>query len=80
TEYGLSCGIITTDMTKAWELAERVESGCCHINDSSMNLYCHAPLGGMKASGSGKSGFRSIDEFTEVRWVTMRKHNRTYPF
>ncbi len=80
TDYGLSCGIMTGDMVKAWELAEKVESGCCHINDSSMNLYCHAPLGGMKASGSGKSGFRSTEEFTEVRWVSLRKHNRQYPF
>ncbi|MCC8152628.1 MAG: aldehyde dehydrogenase family protein [Lachnospiraceae bacterium] len=80
SEYGLSSGIITKDITKAWQMAERIESGGCHINDSGMNLYCHAPLGGMKASGSGRSGFRSTEEFTEVRWVSMRKNKRKYPF
>ncbi len=80
TEYGLSCGIMAGDLVQAWDLAERVESGACHINETSMNLYCHAPFGGMKASGSGRIGYRSVDELTEVRWISMCKHSHPYPF
>ncbi len=80
TQYGLSSGIITKDFVKAWEIAERLEAGCCHINDCTMGDDSHAPLGGMKASGSGKNGFMAINEFTEVRWVTIQKKPAQYPF
>jgi acyl-CoA reductase-like NAD-dependent aldehyde dehydrogenase len=34
----------------------------------------------MKDSGYGKNGFAALDEFTEIRWVTLQKTPRTYPF
>ena len=80
SEYGLSSGVISGDLAKAWEIAERLESGCCHINDSTLGDEAHAPLGGTKASGSGKNGWLAIEEFTEARWVTMQKKPRHYLF
>ncbi len=80
TQYGLSSGIITKDVVKGWKLAERLQAGCCHINDCTMGDDPHAPLGGMKASGSGKNGFMAIEEFTDVRWVTLQKEPAEYPF
>jgi acyl-CoA reductase-like NAD-dependent aldehyde dehydrogenase len=38
----------------------------------------HAPLGGMKDSGWGKNGMEAIEEFTEIRWVTLQLKNREY--
>lgn len=80
TNYGLSSGIITQDTIKAWEFAEKIEAGCCHINDSSLGDETHATLGGMKDSGWGKNGLMAIEEFTEVRWVTLQKKPRKFLF
>lgn len=80
TNFGLSSGIITRDIIKAWDLAEKLESGCCHINDSTMGDETHAPLGGMKDSGWGNNGMRALEEFTETRWVTLQKRPRRYMF
>ena len=80
TNYGLSSGIITKDMMKALDMAEKLEAGCCHINDSTLHDDPHAPLGGMKDSGYGKNGMYAIDEFTEVRWVTLQREPRPYLF
>ena len=79
SRYGLSSGIITRDLQKGFELAERLECGVCHINDSSLHDEAHAPLGGMKESGWGRNGFEAIDEFTELRWVSFQKTKRHYP-
>lgn len=80
TNYGLSSGVITADTLKAVDIAEKLEAGCCHINDSTLHDDPHAPLGGMKDSGYGRNGMHAIDEFTEVRWVTVQRKPRTYLF
>lgn len=80
SDFGLSSGIITKDIIKALEIAERLEAGCTHINDSTLHDEAHAPLGGMKDSGWGKNGTEAVEEFTEVRWVTLQKTQRQYPF
>jgi acyl-CoA reductase-like NAD-dependent aldehyde dehydrogenase len=79
SQYGLSSGIITNDFRKGLEIAEKLESGVCHINDSSLHDEAHAPLGGMKDSGWGRNGFEAMDEFTELRWVSFQKTRRQYP-
>jgi vanillin dehydrogenase len=79
SQYGLSSGIITNDFRKGLEIAEKLESGVCHINDSSLHDEAHAPLGGMKDSGWGRNGFEAMDEFTELRWVSFQKTRRHYP-
>ena len=79
SKYGLSSGIITRDFQKGLEMAERIESGVCHINDSSLHDEAHAPLGGMKESGWGRNGFEAMEEFTELRWVSLQRTKRHYP-
>lgn len=79
SQYGLSSGIITNDFRKGLDIAEELESGVCHIDDSSLHDEAHAPLGGMKDSGWGRNGFEAIDEFTELRWVSFQKTRRHYP-
>jgi aldehyde dehydrogenase (NAD+) len=80
SQYGLSSGIMTRDLQKGMEIAERLENGCVHINDSSVHDEAHAPLGGMKDSGWGKNGMEVLEEFTEVRWVTLQRTQRHFPF
>lgn len=81
TEYGLSSGVFTRDVATAFAVAERLEAGMVHINDSPFyaDQEC-APLGGVKASGLGTVGSHySLEEGTEIKWVTVQKTPRAYP-
>ena len=74
TEFGLSLGIITDDMTVALDIAHRVPVGLVHVNDQTVNDDPNAPFGGVGSSGFGRlGGVRANSEaFTETQWVTMR--------
>jgi len=81
TTHGLAAGVITKDIQKALYLAEGIEAGMVHINDGPVDADAACPFGGCKASGQGREGGQySINEFTEVKWVTMLKQNKQYPF
>jgi benzaldehyde dehydrogenase (NAD) len=75
TEYGLSLGILTRDVMKGLELADRIPSGIVHINDQTINDEAVAPFGGVAASGTGTrlgGSDWNIEAFTETQWVTVR--------
>ena len=81
TTYGLSSGVITKDLEKAIFLAEGLEAGMVHVGDGSVDAEAPCPFGGCKQSGQGREGGRwSIEELTEVKWVTIRKGPKQYPF
>ena len=80
TEYGLSSGVITSDDSRGLAIAQRLETGMCHINCSSVNDEPHAPFGGSKASGMGRHGGRwATETFTETRWITLERGGRDFP-
>lgn len=80
TEYGLSSGVISNDEGRALAIAEKLETGMCHINCSSVNDEPHIPFGGSKNSGLGKHGGRwSTETFTETRWITLERGGRKFP-
>lgn len=80
SEYGLSSGVITKDENRALSIAQRLDTGMCHINCSSVNDEPHVPFGGSKASGLGRHGGRwSTETFTETRWITLERGGRAYP-
>ena len=73
--YGLSLGILTGDVMRGLELAERIPTGIVHINDQTVNDEAVAPFGGVGASGTGArfgGAHANIDAFTETRWITAR--------
>jgi acyl-CoA reductase-like NAD-dependent aldehyde dehydrogenase len=81
TAYGLSSAIFSRDVTRALELASRLDAGCVHINGATVQNEPQAPYGGMKKSGYGRfDGSAVIEEFTEVKWVTVEQANQPYPF
>ena len=81
TPYGLSAGVVTPDFNKGLWVAERIESGMVHINDSSVHDEPQVPFGGVKDSGYGRLGGRAaIEEFTELRWISFQRTPRQYPF
>jgi aldehyde dehydrogenase (NAD+) len=80
TEYGLSAGVMSRDEARALAIVNRLETGNCHINCSSVNDEPHVPFGGFKASGVGKHGGRwSLETFTETRWITLDRGGRPFP-
>jgi benzaldehyde dehydrogenase (NAD) len=81
TEYGLSAAIFSRDIAKAIELARRIETGICHINGPTVHDEAQMPFGGVKGSGYGRFGGKAgVDEFTELRWITIQTTPRHYPF
>jgi aldehyde dehydrogenase (NAD+) len=79
--YGLSSGVLTNDLQRALFLAENIESGMVHVNDQSVYDEPYCPFGGCKLSGVGREGGRhSMEEMSEVRWVTIQRGERHYPF
>lgn len=69
-KYGLSSAIMTNDINQALWMAEELEAGMVHINESTVVGSSRAPFGGIKKSGVGREGLCSIEEFTEVKWIT----------
>ena len=81
SSFGLSAGLITNDLQKALDLSLRLETGMVHINDCSILDEPHVPFGGVKDSGVGREGGRySMDEMTEVKWITVQMGKRQFPF
>jgi vanillin dehydrogenase len=80
TEYGLSSAIYSRDINKAMKIAERLETGMCHINSSTVHDEPQMPFGGVKDSGWGRFGGTAVlEEFTELRWITVTRSPIPYP-
>ncbi|MBV6488230.1 MAG: aldehyde dehydrogenase family protein [Pseudorhodoplanes sp.] len=81
TEYGLSASVFGRDVVRALAVAKRIQSGICHINAPTVHDEGQMPFGGTKASGYGRFGGKAaIDEFTELRWITIQTGPHPYPF
>lgn len=80
SEYGLSASVFSRDIARSLGVARRIESGICHINSSTVADEAQMPFGGMKGSGYGRFGGKAaIDEFTDLRWITIQTSPRHYP-
>lgn len=80
TEYGLAAAVFGTNINHAMAIAKRIESGICHINGPTVHDEAQMPFGGVKASGYGRFGGQAgINEFTELRWITVQDGDLHYP-
>ncbi len=71
TEFGLAAYFYTRDLGRAWRVSEALEYGIVGVNTGIISM-AEAPFGGMKQSGIGREGSRyGIDEYLEVKYVTM---------
>ena len=81
TTYGLSSGVFGCDVTRALDVAMRIQAGRVHVNGSTVQNEAQAPYGSTKASGYGRfDGHAVIDEFTELKWLTIEPAGQPYPF
>lgn len=79
--FGLSAAVFTRDTARGWRVAQRIESGICHVNGPTVHDEAQMPFGGVKGSGWGRFGGNSgIEAFTETRWITVQTSDRQYPF
>jgi acyl-CoA reductase-like NAD-dependent aldehyde dehydrogenase len=81
TSYGLASGIITQDAERGLALARRIDAGIVHVNDQPVADEPQMPFGGVKDSGFGRFGGTAVvDEFTEMRWITVQSGSHPFPF
>lgn len=71
TEYGLAAYAFTTNLQRAWRVAEALEAGTIGINDG-VPSTSNCPFGGFKESGWGRElGQEGLDAFLEVKHVSF---------
>jgi len=72
TEYGLSSGVWTNDLSRAHRVAARIQAGSVSINEYGTGEI-EMPFGGFKNSGYGKEkGVAALDAYTHLKAVKIR--------
>lgn len=78
--YGLAAAVFSGDEQRGLDVAERIDSGICHVNGATVHDEPAMPFGGVKASGWGRfGGAAAVNEFTDLRWITVQRGERHYP-
>ncbi len=80
TMYGLTSSILAGNTYKAFEMAPKILAGIVNVNSPTVNDEIHAPMGGVRDSGWGRTGPRSLDDFSDVIWINAHSGQRQYPF
>jgi vanillin dehydrogenase len=81
SDYGLSAAVFSRNIARGLNVARQIQSGICHVNGATVHDEAQMPFGGTKGSGYGRfGGDACIHEFTELRWITLQKTPRQYPF
>ena len=71
--YGLSGGIITSDMKKAIKVSEKLECGGFVVNGASFFRSFEQPFGGWKYSGIGNEGIMTtLREMSRTKTVILK--------
>jgi acyl-CoA reductase-like NAD-dependent aldehyde dehydrogenase len=79
TTYGLASSILSGDTYRAFELAPKILAGIVNVNSPTVNDEIHAPMGGVRDSGWGRTGPDSLKEFQDVIWINCHSGQRQYP-
>ncbi|MFA8388273.1 MAG: betaine-aldehyde dehydrogenase [Pelagibaca sp.] len=80
TEFGLSAGVFTRDLSRAHRVIAQLEAGSCYIN-SYNDAPVEAPFGGTKMSGVGRENSReAIHHYSELKSVFVRMGDVEAPY
>ena len=80
TEYGLSAGVFTRDISRAHRVIGNLQAGSCFIN-SYNDAPVEAPFGGMKLSGIGRENSKNaIEHYSQLKSVYVRMGDVDAPF
>ncbi len=70
SDFGLSGGIFSANVGRAYEMALQLRTGGVSINGGSGRMSSHAPFGGIKRSGYGREyGIDGLNEFTYIKTI-----------
>ncbi|MGY3439336.1 MULTISPECIES: betaine-aldehyde dehydrogenase [unclassified Marinovum] len=80
TEFGLSAGVFTTNITRAHRVIRQLEAGSCFIN-SYNDAPVEVPFGGSKMSGVGRENAKAaIEHYSQLKSVFVRMSQIEAPF
>lgn len=80
TEFGLSAGVFTQDLSRGHRVIAALEAGSCFIN-SYNDAPVEAPFGGTKMSGVGRENSKAaINHYSELKSVYVRMGDVEAPF
>jgi betaine-aldehyde dehydrogenase len=80
TEFGLSAGVFTQDITRAHRTVAALEAGTCWINTYNLTPV-EVPFGGVKHSGVGRENARAaIEHYTQIKSVYVAMGDVEAPF
>jgi betaine-aldehyde dehydrogenase len=69
TEFGLSAGVFTRDLSRGHRVIARLQAGSCWINTYNL-APVEAPFGGYKRSGVGRENSRAaIEHYSQIKSV-----------
>jgi aldehyde dehydrogenase (NAD+) len=73
SEFGLSGGIFSADVGRAYEMALQLRTGGVLINGGTGGTSVHAPMGGIKRSGYGREfGLEGLNEYTYMKHIAFK--------
>lgn len=70
--FGLSAGVVTTNLQHAFQFANRIEAGVVKINEPTTGLALQAPFGGFKQSSANtfkEQGQAAIEFYTRTKTI-----------
>lgn len=71
TPFGLSGGVFTNDVDRAYAIARRIRTG--HFTQNGREFDLTNPFGGFKGSGVGREGgTEGLEAFTEVKTIFLQ--------
>ena len=80
TEYGLSAAVFSADVPARSSSPSGSSAGSAMSTTPPSQDEPQMPFGGVKASGFGRFGAKTaLEEFTELRWITVQELARQYP-
>jgi len=80
TEFGLSAGVFTKDLTRAHRVIAALEAGSCWINTYNL-APVEAPFGGVKQSGVGRENSKAaIEHYTQLKSVYVAMGSVEAPY
>lgn len=81
TPYGLSGAVHTADTERGVRLAQRIDTGMIHVNDSTVADEPLVSFGGAKCSGMDRlNGEATVEAFTTTKTITIQHGRTTFPF
>lgn len=81
TPYGLGGAVHTGSIDRGLGVAQRIEAGMVHINDTTVADEPIVPFGGEKNSGLGRlNGEQTVDAFTTIKWISIQHDRSGFPF